>query len=250
MSILAVDIGNSTIVIGIVENDIVKERFRFKSKGKNNLFSLTKHFESSLINYKKDIESIILSSVVPSLTDLVAQALETVLDKKVKYVSSHNVPLVNKNAVPSQMGNDLIANVVEARNKYPFSNCCVVDFGTALSFSTISKDGDVLGVSIAPGIVTGANALASNTAQLHVVDIQIPSKALGRTTTDALLSGLIFGAVGTVKEVISRIEKEVDGELKVIITGGLSTFVGPLIGFGEIDKYHTLKGISRFANLK
>ncbi len=247
MSILAVDIGNSTIVLGIIENDKLKERFRFKSKNKNSVFSLVNHFESALASYKDDIKSISLSSVVPSLTDLVAQALEKVLNKSVIYVSSHNVPLVNKNAVPSQMGNDLIANVVEARSKYPNSNCCIVDFGTALSFSTVSKDGDVLGVSIAPGVVTGANALASNTAQLHVIDIQIPNKALGRTTTDALLSGIMFGAVGAVKEIISRIEKEVDGELKVIITGGLSEIVGPLVGFGEIDKNHTLKGISKFA---
>lgn len=246
MSILAVDIGNSTIVLGIVNNNEVVQRIRFKSKGINTVFSLTKHFDSALSNYKKEITDIALSSVVPSLTALVAEALETVLEKNVVYVTRHNAPLVNLNSIPSQMGNDLISNVVAARCKYPNSNVCVVDFGTALSFSTISKTGDVLGVSIAPGIVTGANALDANTAQLHIVDIQIPDKAIGRNTTDSLLSGLVFGSVGAVKEIVARIENEVEGELKVVLTGGLSTFVGPLIGFGKIDKYHTLKGISQF----
>lgn len=248
MKTLAVDIGNSTIVLGLIENNEVIKRIRFKSTDILSIDEYRRSFKSSLINELNNIDSLVVSSVVPKLTHIISASLEEILKLQAHFVSRSNAINIDLESIPSQMGNDLIANVVQASFLLPNKNVCVIDFGTALTFSTISKDKKVLGVAIAPGVVTGALALDSKTAQLHIVDIKHPNKALGLDTTDALLSGLVYGTAGAVKEIVNRIKNQINDDLSIILTGGLSEFMASYIDFDKIvDKYHTLKGIARFS---
>jgi len=126
----------------------------------------------------------------------------------------------------------------------------VVDFGTALTFSTVGADGSVLGASIAPGLVTAVNALYGNTAQLPQVELRLPEMVIGRNSQDSIRSGIMFGYAGMVTSLIERSEQELGQELYVIATGGLSTTIAPLIGrINQLSPMHTLEGLRLIADL-
>ena len=125
-----------------------------------------------------------------------------------------------------------------------------VDFGTALTFSTVNKKGEVLGVAIAPGLLTAVNSLFSNTAQLPQVELKVPSSVLGRNSMDSVRSGIMIGYAGLVKEIVRRTESELKEEIVVLATGGLSKVISPLIDLFEfVDGFHTLRGLELIASL-
>ena len=128
-------------------------------------------------------------------------------------------------SIPEELGSDLLCNLSYAHHSYPGKTVMTVDFGTALTFSTVGADGKVLGVSIAPGLVTAVNSLFSNTAQLPQVELKIPQSVLGR-------------------------KQELGESINVIATGGLSKVISPLIDrFEKVDGYHTLKGLVLLSEL-
>ena len=114
----------------------------------------------------------------------------------------------------------------------------------------MSKKGEILGVSIAPGLVTAVNALFGNTAQLPQVELKVPESALGRDSQTSIRSGIMMGYAGMVTSMIERVENEIGDKLYVIATGGLSNTIFPLIPRIDIvDGFHTLKGLALIANL-
>ena len=124
------------------------------------------------------------------------------------------------------------------------SNVIVVDFGTALTFTSVSKSNEILGVNIVPGLQTAINSLYKNTAKLPSIDIELPEKVIGKNTVHSIQSGIMFGYVGLVKEMLHKIKTELTGETKVIATGGLSKFAKPLKGyFNDILPTLTLDGM-------
>jgi type III pantothenate kinase len=121
----------------------------------------------------------------------------------------------------------------------------VVDFGTALTFTTVSHEGFVQGVAIAPGIKTAMKALSSNTAQLPEIPLELPESALGQNTTHALQAGILWGYVGIVKQLLSKIRSEVGEHYMAVATGGLSFVMHPLKDvFFQIDRDLTLNGLN------
>ena len=144
---------------------------------------------------------------------------------------------------PHEIGADLIANAVAAMSRYD-QHCIVVDFGTALTFTTISKNREVLGVAILPGLVTAVKALFANTAQLPEVPLELPKSAIGKNTVHAIQAGILLGYEGLVKGLLQRIKSELDGECIAIATGGLSSIIDTLQDeFVEIDRNLTLDGL-------
>jgi len=134
---------------------------------------------------------------------------------------------------------------------FPDETCVILDFGTALTLTTVSDKGDILGAAIAPGLVTAVNSLFHNTAQIPQVQLKLPERAVGRDSDEAIRSGIMFGYAGLVKELISRTEQELGVAVKVVATGGLSRTIAPLIGrIDRLEPLHTLEGLRIMANAK
>jgi type III pantothenate kinase len=133
---------------------------------------------------------------------------------------------------------------------HPNQPVVVVDFGTALTLTTVDSDGAVLGASIAPGLITAVNALFGNTAQLPQVELKIPQTVIGRNSQESIRSGIMFGYAGMVKAIIERTEQELGCEVFVIATGGLSQTIAPLIErINQISAMHTMDGLRLISEL-
>jgi type III pantothenate kinase len=144
---------------------------------------------------------------------------------------------------PYQIGSDLVANSLAAFEKYG-EYVTVIDFGTALTFTTVGSGGRILGVSIAPGLNTAVNALAGKTAQLPRVHLIPPPSVLGLNTTHAIQSGIVLGYAGLVDSIVRRIETELKREITVVATGGLSTIMAPIIHtIHHVEPLLTLEGL-------
>lgn len=144
---------------------------------------------------------------------------------------------------PHEIGADLVANALAAFTRYQ-RNCVVVDFGTALTFTTVSGEGKMLGVAITPGLKTAIRSLFANTAQLPEVPIEVPSSALGTNTTHAIQAGVILGYEGLVRSLLDRIRTELNGDCIAVATGGLSNRIPSLRdAFVDIIPSLTLEGV-------
>ncbi|MDN5204825.1 type III pantothenate kinase [Fulvivirgaceae bacterium BMA10] len=245
--LLAVDIGNTDITFGLSRQNEWIFSWRIKSEISRSVGA----YELELRNYflendisLNDIHQVVISSVVPSLTSKLEQVLQNSFTVSPLILGPSIYPdlkVTVRNA--NEIGTDLVANAVAAFHHFN-DPCIVVDFGTALTFTTIDSDGKLMGVAIAPGIKTAMKSLSSNTAQLPEVPLQLPDSALGKDTIHAMQAGILIGYVGLVKEMLTHIKKEINKPCKVIATGGLSSVLTPLRPeFDEINNMLTLDGL-------
>ncbi len=245
--LLAVDIGNTDIVFGIWQDESWTHVFRSRSIHEETiehyLQTLKNQFSEAGLDIKK-VRTVVLSSVVPPLTPTIKAMLIQLFSKEPVVVGPTVYPKLKIEIDrPNEIGADLVANAVAAYTKYQ-RNCVVVDFGTALTFTTVSGDGKILGVAIAPGLKTAVKALFSNTAQLPEVPLQLPESAIGKNTIHAIQAGILLGYESLVRGMITRIRRELDGDCIAIATGGLSSIIETLHGeFIEINRSHTLDGL-------
>lgn len=245
--LLAVDVGNTDTVFGLYQSGDWDYIWRTRSLVQENEI----HYESKLrLHFLEaglwfgDVETVVLSSVVPALTPTILKMLRSLFGEDVIVVGPDIYPGLSI-AIdhPHEIGADLIANAVAVMNRY-HENCVVVDFGTALTFTTISKDRQILGVAILPGLITAVKALFANTAQLPEVPLVLPSSAIGKNTTEAIQAGILLGYEGLVKSLLLRIRTELGGECIAVATGGLSSIIDTLRDeFVEIDRKLTLDGL-------
>ena len=143
---------------------------------------------------------------------------------------------------PHEIGSDLVANAVAAHDRFR-DNVVVVDFGTALTFTVIDKAGKILGVAIAPGVLTAMKSLVGNTALLPEIPLELPDSVIGKNTVHAMQAGIMYGYAGLVEGVLKRIRNEI-GKCKIISTGGLSQVMTPLHHlFDTIEPHLTLEGM-------
>ncbi|MGQ8337309.1 type III pantothenate kinase [Sunxiuqinia sp. A32] len=137
----------------------------------------------------------------------------------------------------------MVANAIAAQAKCK-GNCMVIDFGTALTFTTISEEGEILGVAIAPGLRTAIKSLAGDTAQLPHVKLETPPSVLGKNTVHAIQSGVIVGFTGLVEHIIVQTEKTLNSNITVIATGGLSASIAEQTNkIHRLEKNLTLDGL-------
>jgi type III pantothenate kinase len=191
-----------------------------------------------------DVKGIIIGSVVPDMTSIVVKLYEDIYrTTSILFNRQAFDQMQLKLVKPDEIGADLVANSVAAFAKY--QQCCVVtDFGTALTFTTIDDQGEVLGVAIAPGLKTAMGALISNTAQLPDVALEYPKSVLGKDTIHAIRSGILVGYTGLVKHMLTSIRDELGKPCKFIATGGLSFALTPLNSvFDDYDGDLTLRGL-------
>ena len=244
---IAVDIGNTNIVIGLYSNNEWLKIYRLSSKKNITYWSLQKKIKKilSLNDFNpSSVISVVISSVVPNLTDVVKLVVSDMLCKNIHIIKASSVGLV-KISIDNinEIGTDLVCNAVEASSMYD-ENVIVVDFGTALTFTTVSKNNQILGVNIVPGLQTSINSLYKNTAKLPKINLALPEKVIGKNTIHSIQGGIMYGYVGLIKELIFRIKSELTEPTKVVATGGLSKFAKPLRGyFSDIIPTLTLDGM-------
>ncbi len=223
--ILLVDIGNSNIVFGFAEKNRIIETFRLKSytnKTSDEYYLLVKPI-LSLYN----VESIIISSVVPVITSAIKKACFKHL-KKEPFILGPGVKTGVQLKVdePKTVGSDIICDV--AGIKGLADEAIIVDLGTATKY-IYTKNQVFYGVSIAPGVSVSMKALVNNAALLPSVELVCPKKVIGTSTINCIQSGVIYGAASQVDGMISRIIQEMKcPDVKVYATGGLSKLIVPL----------------------
>ncbi|UXX79329.1 type III pantothenate kinase [Reichenbachiella carrageenanivorans] len=245
--IIAIDIGNTDVVIGFYE----KEEWRHILRMPSNLEMDASEYEKRLRVFLLEegielfeIEKVILGSVVPDLTPVILEVFDQFKEGQMVLVDGELLQKLSLGRInPYELGADLAANAVGV-----FTMCqqsaIVVDFGTALTFTSVNNQGEIVGVAIAPGVQTAMKSLSSNTAKLPEIPLKIPAKALGNNTVEAMQAGIMQGYVGLVRHMVAQVKAEMGGQPKVIATGGLSFIFEPLHDlFDEMDVNLTLDGL-------
>ena len=226
--ILALDVGNSNIVVGVgdTSESMYKGRLTTNKNGTSTEYAI--RLRAMLHLYKgscSESEGCIISSVVPELTYALTNAVE-LLTGKVPLVVRHNLDTGLEIAIddPKTLGADRIVGSVAAMNEYPLP-LAVFDLGTATTMDIVDKNRRHLGGAIMTGIKTSLNALSTNASQLPNIEIDTSCSVIGKNTTDCMRSGIIYGNAAMLDGLIDRVEDELGEKLTVIATGGLARTV-------------------------
>jgi type III pantothenate kinase len=226
--LLTIDIGNTNITLGLYPSDKLDARWRIATNHERMPDEYGLQFlgmlEHAGLSYQ-DVDGICMASVVPPLTGKIKQACQKYLGQEPLVVDAGvktGVRILYDN--PRSVGADRIVDAAAVGHLYG-GPACVVDFGTATTFDAISKAGDYLGGAIAPGIGIAAEALFMRAAKLPRVELLRPPSAIGKNTTYAMQSGLLFGYVSLVEGMVARFRQELGNEMKVIATGGLAEVI-------------------------
>ena len=249
---VCVDIGNTNIVCAVEDNGRWNKPFRVFTDTKKTGDEYYAIF-SSLFSLRgvdtENVEKVIISSVVPFLTRSIEKNMEKLFGHKPIMVSHSVESGLNRESIPQELGSDLLCNMAYAHSHHPEGPVMVIDFGTALTFSTVSGNGEVLGVAIAPGLVTAVNALFGATAQLPQVELKVPDTVLGRDSMGSIRAGIMDGYSGLVERIIQKTEEELGEKIHVMATGGLSSTISKIIPrLDEVDPILTLKGLALIAD--
>jgi type III pantothenate kinase len=252
--LLAVDIGNTNVTIGLFRNGSLAATRRATTHARASADEL-EHLLDALLRLDDgsfaDVSSIACCSVVPALT----AALETVATRRERpllVAAAGTVPIAIRVDRPADVGADRLVNALAAARIHG-TPAIVADFGTATTFDCVAADGAFVGGAIAPGLELGLEALAARTAKLPRVELRAPDRAIGRDTVSAIQSGTVLGYLALVDGVTARIRGELadaagiaPGDVRLILTGGLSAapWARDLAGVDAIDPDLTLKGLA------
>jgi type III pantothenate kinase len=241
--LLAVDVGNTQTVFGLFDGERLTEQFRVGTDPGHTGDELAVMLRAFVD--LETLDGIVLSSVVPELqreyelfADRWAGAELVVLGPGV----STGMPVLNVD--PREVGPDRIANAVAARERYGAPSI-VVDFGTSTNFDVVNAAGEYAGGVLAPGVEISMDALFARAARLTRVPFVAPERTIGRTTTSALQSGLVYGFAGQVDGIVDRIRVELEAPAApAIATGGLAELIAPHARtISEVDPELTLVGL-------
>lgn len=245
--LLTIDIGNTNLTLGLYEGEKLGARWRLATEAERmpdeygiQILGLLQHGGCA----PSQLDGISMASVVPPLTGRIRQAC-------VEYL--HTDPLVVTSDLktgikilyddPRAVGADRIVDAVAAQQVYG-GPACIIDFGTATTFNALTGEGEYLGGAITAGVNLAMNALTQHTAKLPPIDLQLPPSVIGRNTTHALQSGLLYGYVSMVEGMVERFRAELGPKMKVIATGGLSEVIAPLTRkIDIISPWLTLDGL-------
>ena len=253
MKKLIIDIGNSNIVIGLKNKDQWEHVWRLESLKKAPKFHYALRISNLLLEAginSQEIDYKILSSVVPELNNKFRNILKRLNENPFIELNQEIYPKLNIGIPnPEEIGTDLVANALAAFNLYK-DNIIIVDFGTALTFTIVDKQGNILGVNIAPGIKTAINVLAEKTSQLDVVPLSIPENPIGFDTETAIQNGVLRGYIGLISHMINTIKKQTSIDFKVIGTGGLANVLADYIPeINLVNENLTLEGLALIPEL-
>ncbi len=251
--LLAVDVGNTHVVLGIFEKGELAASFRLQSDTSRTVDEYAIDILALLqaAGFSPDsISQIVISCVVPTLTRVFNKLA-------IKYCNLK--PLVVGPGVktgmqihcddPRSVGADRIVNALAAKTLVG-SPVVVVDFGTATTFDVVGAGGAYEGGLIAPGLIISSNALFEKAAKLPTIELKTPSALIGKNTADSMLSGIFYGYVGMVDGIITRLREELGDDLKLIATGGLAGMIAEESEYlTEVIPDLTLSGLKLVAEL-
>lgn len=250
--ILAIDIGNTNIVIGCIEKNSKGDKILFEARLATDHIKTSDQYSIELMNvlqlYKvtpEAIEGTIISSVVPPVYNAIRSATIKVTGKRPLVVgpgikTGLNIRMDN----PSQVGADLIVAAVAAIHEYE-APMIIVDMGTAITLSVIGEGNTFLGGGIFPGVRVSMEALTSRAAQLPGINFDKPKKVIGKNTVDCMRSGIMYGTAAMIDGMIARMEEEYGQSFEVLATGGMSQHIIPLCKRKlRYDKNLLLKGLA------
>ena len=250
---ICVDVGNSTIGIGIYKNNALIERMIFNTDirlTEDEFYHLFKKQFNELNLPNEKVDNIIYSSVVPPINLSIINTL--------KNIFKINPLLINVNTKTDlglkvdnpieEIGNDLIADLVGAKSKYGYP-CLIADLGTASKILLLDKDGDFASCLIVPGLTLSANSLSNKAALLPEVSLIAPKSIVAKNTLAAMNAGIVYGHADMITGLINRYEKELGYSCKHILTGGGAVYVKEILGEDFIyDKNLNLDGLNIIIN--
>jgi type III pantothenate kinase len=234
--LLAVDVGNTSTHFGVFEGNKLLQELRVPT----NRLSGYRNIRKRLSGYR-NIRRVMVTSVVPWADKIIRRWWPEAI-----FIDHKNIGIKIKLKKPSEIGSDRLVDALAAYKLYK-SSCIVVDFGTATTFDLVSAKGEYLGGAIAPGILLARDSLYEGTAKLPRVEIKAPRRIIGKNTSEAMQSGLVFGYVALVEGMVERIKSRVTGRgsrIKVVATGGLAKLICKYTKVVDrIDLNLTLKGL-------
>jgi len=245
--LLVIDVGNTNTVLGVYRGEELIRHWRLQTHhgrtSDEHGIMLRQLFLLSEIDVE-DVKQAIISCVVPPMERMLVQMIKDYFRCTPTVVGDDihaKMPILYDN--PREVGADRIVNAVAAWERHKTS-LIVVDFGTATTFDAISVRGEYLGGAICPGITISSEALFAAASKLPKVELARPDKVIGRTTTHAIQAGLLYGYTGLVREIVTRMKTELDGETRVVATGGLAGFIAEETDIiDEVDDFLTLTGL-------
>lgn len=226
--LLAVDVGNTNVTLGLFKGETLRANWSVAT----DLHKTPDEYDVLLRNLLlreglsvSDIDSVSIACVVPPLLTIMEELSQRILKITPLVVepgTKTGVRICMDN--PREVGADRIVNAAAAHHLYK-GPLIVMDFGTATTFDVVSKEGDYLGGIIAPGILISAEALFERASKLPRVELIAPEHVIGKNTVLAMQSGILFGYVGLVESLVSRIRQEMGGKAHVVATGGLARII-------------------------
>ncbi|MBW7996358.1 MAG: type III pantothenate kinase [Candidatus Glassbacteria bacterium] len=245
--ILAFDIGNTHIVMGLYDGLELAGRWRIDSNPERTVDDYGHLVLSILQRAGADskVDGVVIGSVVPTLTYVFEKLGRRYFEVEPVLISGDTELgiVYDVDAPASSIGADRIANAVAVRERYA-TDCIVVDMGTATTFDLISADGTYHGGVISPGISTSAESLISRASMLSRVKIEAPPKVIGRDTISMMQSGIFYGAICQIDGLVERLKAEWGKPCRVIATGGFVTMLAKFSReFDTVDPNLTLDGL-------
>ena len=249
--LLAIDIGNTNIVLGVFDGTTLRHSWRLttaRDRTSDELgLTVTQLLDRDGLELS-NIDGAVMASVVPPLTATMIDMCRRYLGRDPLNLEAGvetGMPILYEH--PSEVGADRIVNGIAAYEAYGRQRklpLIVVDFGTATTFDAISAAGEYLGGVICPGIGISADALFQRAAKLPRIDVRRPPNVIGRTTVTSMQSGLFYGYVGLVEGLVHRLRKELGGAAYYVATGGLAEVISPETGVVDVvDRDLTLQGL-------
>ncbi|MCR4336743.1 MAG: type III pantothenate kinase [Candidatus Omnitrophica bacterium] len=241
---LAIDIGNTTITLGLMKGQEVLRVQNLPTVQK--AAALSKELNAALRKINILPADVVICSVVPSVLPKVCSAVHQVLGIRPQVIGKDIlVPMINRYKNSRQVGQDRLVGAYAAMKLYG-APAVIVDLGTAITLDVVSRRGEYLGGIIVPGIQLSAEMLFQRTALLPMAKIQKPRTLVGRDTQGSILSGIFYGYGEMIQGLIGRLKKTVKGTPKVVLTGGYATLMKGYLQDvpSRIDPHLVLKGIA------
>jgi type III pantothenate kinase len=226
--LLCIDVGNTNIKLGLFDGDKLRAHWRIatdRARLSDEYAMLLLNFFSSEHIQRSEVSGVAISCVVPPLTSVFAELAKNYLKQAPVIVGPGIKTGLNiRTDHPAEVGTDLIVNALAAKTLYG-APVIAIGFGTATTFGAVSAQGDYVGVAIAPGVGTGADALFRFGAKLPQVELSRPPQAIGKNTVHSIQAGVVFGYAGLVEGIVRRMRGELGQKARVIATGGFASLI-------------------------
>lgn len=245
---LCIDVGNSTVGVGLFfENKLIK-KFNFVTETNKTSHEIKEKMNEIFLTFGLSfnvVSNVVYSSVVPPINHAFKKALNELFLCKILYINSGiKTGVMMKIDNPNEVGNDLIADLVSGKTFYGFP-LIIIDLGTASKIMLLDDNGAFSSVLIMPGLKKSAEILTDSTSLLPKISLERGNKFLAKNTIEAMNNGVIYGHAEMIKGLVNRFEKEINKQAKIILTGGCANIVRDLLpNYYIFDEDFILKGLN------